>query len=248
MLKEARYSIILETVNERLFVSFHDLMKLTNSSESTIRADLVELASEGKLIRLRGGAQAIDKDQISYELGNETKMGIEIDAKKRIAQQASNLIKDRSTVYIDAGTTTLQLIDFIKAKDISIVTNSLSIAKKAKLKGYKVYVIGGDIKLSTDAFVGSLAQDIVTRFSFDMGFFGCNGIDFIQGITTPEVEEAIIKQTAMSKCKKIYILADHTKFGVKTAVTFHPFIGEEIITDKILNNNYLNKGIMEVNK
>ena len=62
------------------------------------------------------------------------------------------------------------------------------------------------------------------------------------------LKEAIIKQTAMSKCKKIYILADHTKFGVKTAVTFHPFVGEEIITDKILNNNYLNKGIMEVNK
>jgi len=246
MLKEARYSKILETVNERNFVSFHDLMKLTNSSESTIRADLVVLANEGKLIRLRGGAQAIDKDQINYELGNETKMVIEIDAKKRIAQYAASLIKDRSTVYVDAGTTTLHLIDFITAKEVSIVTNSLSIARKAKLRNFKVYVIGGDIKLSTDAFVGSLAQDIVNRFSFDVGFFGCNGIDFVQGITTPEVEEAIIKQTAMSKCKKLYILADHTKLGVKTAVTFHPFIGSEIITDKITNNNYINKGILEV--
>lgn len=246
MLKEARYSKILETVNERNFVSFHDLMELTNSSESTIRADLVVLANEGKLIRLRGGAQAIDKDQINYELGNETKMVIEIDAKKRIAQYAASLIKDRSTVYVDAGTTTLHLIDFITAKEVSIVTNSLSIARKAKLRNFKVYVIGGDIKLSTDAFVGSLAQDIVNRFSFDIGFFGCNGIDFVQGITTPEVEEAIIKQTAMSKCKKLYILADHTKLGVKTAVTFHPFIGSEIITDKITNNNYINKGILEV--
>lgn len=246
MLKEARYSKILETVNERNFVSFHDLMELTNSSESTIRADLVVLANEGKLIRLRGGAQAIDKDQINYELGNDTKMVIEIDAKKRIAQYAASLIKDRSTVYVDAGTTTLHLIDFITAKEVSIVTNSLSIARKAKLRNFKVYVIGGDIKLSTDAFVGSLAQDIVNRFSFDIGFFGCNGIDFVQGITTPEVEEAIIKQTAMSKCKKLYILADHTKLGVKTAVTFHPFIGSEIITDKITNNNYINKGILEV--
>ena len=246
MLKEARYSKILETVNERNFVSFHDLMQITNSSESTIRADLIVLANEGKIIRLRGGAQAIDKDQINYELGNETKMEIEIDAKKRIAQYASTLIKDRSTIYVDAGTTTLHLIDYIDAKAISIVTNSLSIARKAKLRNFKVYVIGGDIKLSTDAFVGSLAQDIVNRFSFDIGFFGCNGIDFVQGITTPEVEEAIIKQTAMSKCKKLYILADHSKIGVKTAVTFHPFIGREIITDKITNNNYINKGILEV--
>lgn len=248
MLKEERHSIILESVNERNYVSLHDLMELTSSSESTIRADLVELAKIGKIIRLRGGAQAIDRDVVSYELSNETKMSIEVDSKKSIAEYAARFVKDNTMIYVDAGTTTIHLIDYITAKSVAIVTNSLSIAKKAKINGFKVYVVGGDIKLTTDAFIGSLAQDIILRFTFDVGFFGANGIDFVQGITTPEVEEAIIKQTAMSKCKKIYVLADHTKIGVKTAVTFHPFIGSEIITDKILNSNYQYKGILEVQK
>lgn len=248
MLKEARYSIILESLNERNYLSLHDLMKLTNSSESTIRADLIALASERKIIRLRGGAQAISNDVVTYELSVEDKMNIEFDAKKRIATYAASLIKDNNIVYLDAGTTTIHVLDTIEAQHVSIVTNSLNVAKKAKIKGFKVYVTGGDIKLATDAFVGALTQDIILRFTFDVGFFGANGIDVVQGITTPELEEALIKQTAMSKCRKIYVLADHTKIGVKTAVTFHPFVPEEIITDKIVNNNYKNKGILEVDK
>ena len=245
MLKEARHSIILESLNERNYLSLHDLMKLTDSSESTIRADLVLLANEGKLIRLRGGAQALDKNVVTYELSNEDKFSIEIDAKRRIAEYAAKFVNEKSIIYIDAGTTTIQLLDFITAKQVSIVTNSLSIAKKAKIKGFKVYVCGGDIKLNTDAFIGALAQDIISRFSFDVGFFGANGVDIVHGITTPEIEEALVKQLAMSKCNKVYVLVDHSKLGIKTAVTFHPFIGKEIITDKITNNDFLNKGIME---
>ena len=246
MLKEARHSIILESLNERFYLSLHEIMKLTNSSESTIRADLIELANERKLIRLRGGAQALNKDVVAYELSNEDKMSIEVDAKRKIAEYAAKLIKDHNVVYIDAGTTTIHMIDFITAQQISIVTNSLSIAKKAKIKGYKVYVTGGDIKLATDAFVGALTQDIISCFSFDVGFFGANGIDIVEGITTPEVEEALVKQTAMSRCRKVYVLVDHSKIGIKTAVTFHPFIPEEIITDRITNNYYQNKGMLEV--
>ncbi|MCR5505743.1 MAG: DeoR/GlpR family DNA-binding transcription regulator [Bacilli bacterium] len=246
MLKEARLSLILQAVNERNYVSLHDLMALTDSSESTIRADLIALAKEGKIIRLRGGAQAISGEVVSYELSNEIKMDIEYDAKRKIGQHAASLIKDRATIFIDAGTTTIHILDYINAKDIYIVTNSLSIAKKAKINGYKVTVTGGDIKLSTDAFVGSLAQEIISHFTFDVGFFGCNGVDITNGVTTPEVEEALIKQAAMNRCKRVFILADSTKFGIKTAITFHPFIGSEFITDKITNNKFLDKGIVEV--
>lgn len=246
MLKEERFANILKIVNESGYVSLHDLMNLTNSSESTIRADLVELGKEGKIIRLRGGAQAINKNVVSYELSNKAKKDIEPDAKKVIGEYAAKLVKDNSVIYIDAGTTTIHMVNFINAKNVTIITNSLSIGVKAKLRGFKVNVTGGDIKLNTDAFIGALAQDIISHFTFDMGFFGVNGIDTKEGITTPELEEALVKKMAMSRSKQIYVLADHTKFGVKTAVNFHPFVGEEIITDKITNADYLNKGIMEV--
>ena len=246
MLKQARQSKILEAVNELKYVSLGDLVTLTGASESSVRADLVELAREEKLIRLRGGAQALNSESISYELSVEAKMGIEVDAKKRIAVYAASLIPDNSMVYIDAGTSTYYLPEAVTAVRAKFVTNSVAIAKVLKAKGYQVYVIGGEFKSTTDAFIGAMTREIIAKFSFDLGFFGCNGIDLEQGITTPDYEEAVVKRAAMGQCAKVYVLADHTKFGVRTAVSFHPFIGEEIITDRTPKSPFNGKGIKEV--
>ena len=245
MLKEARFNTILEAVNERKYVSLHVLMELTGSSESTIRADLVELAKAGKLIRLRGGAQAINDETFSYELSLEDKMSIQFSEKRLIAQKAATFIKPRMVVYLDAGTSTHALADEINVPGLQIVTNSIHVARKVISKGYKAYVIGGEFKASTDAFIGPMAQEILSRFHFDIGFFGTNGVHLTQGCTTPDVEEAAIKQKAMGQCKEAYILADATKFDVVTSVRFHDFDPTHIITDEIKKDEYKNLGILE---
>lgn len=248
MLKEERLSIILGAVEQHNFVSLHDLMELTKSSESTIRADLIELDNAGKIIRLRGGAQALNNKSINYELDMDKKMTIEIQAKRDIASYAATLIPNNSVIYVDAGTSTYYLTEFLESKLVKIVTSSVIIARKFKERGFQVYMIGGEFKITTDTFIGPMSQEILHRFNFDIGFFGTNGIDLEQGLTTPDIEEAMVKKTAMRQCKKIYVLADHSKFNVKTSVVFHPFVGEEIITDKITNSLYINKGIKEVSK
>lgn len=246
MLKQERQATILEAVGTHHFVSIHDLMALTASSESTLRGDLNELAEQGKLIRLRGGAQAVNDRSLSYELTLETKMGIESEAKRKIGVYAASLIHPGSVVYLDAGTTTLAVAKAVEAKGAKFVTNSVSVARKLKSRGYQTFITGGEFKLTTDAFIGALTQETLVRFHFDMGFFGCNGVDLAQGITTPDFEEASVKQLAMAQCGQAYVLADHTKFGVVTAVSFHPFIGEEIITDAIIKADYRGLGIIEV--
>ena len=245
MLKQARQSLILESVNERKYVSLQDLMTLTASSESTIRADLVELGKSHKLIRLRGGAQALNSDSFSYELSLETKMEIQTEAKKAIARYAASLVKDHSMIYVDAGTTTYYFCEYLSAVGVKIMTNSVSIAKVLKGKGYQVYITGGEFKLTTDAFIGPMTREILSRFNFDMGFFGCNGVDQNQGITTPDYEEAVVKKTAMEQCKSVFVLADHTKFGTKTTVKFHDFDPTMIITDEIKDPSYSQLGITE---
>ena len=247
MLREARLSKILEVVNERKYVSFHDLMEITGASESSIRADLVFLANEGKIIRLRGGAQAIEEERSSvHELSVEAKMELQVEEKKKIAKYAATLVKDNSAIYVDAGTSTYHFVEALEAKNVKVLTNSVTIARKLKSKGYRVYITGGEFKSITDAFIGPMTRDIISKFSFDLGIFGCNGVDLKQGLTTPDYEEAVVKTAAMEQCKKVYVLADHTKFGVKTAVSFHPFDGKEIITDKITSKEFKNKNIIEV--
>ncbi|MCR4562349.1 MAG: DeoR/GlpR family DNA-binding transcription regulator [Bacilli bacterium] len=248
MIKQERQKIIVDAVNEHKYVSLGDLITLTGASESSIRADLIELAGEEKLIRLRGGAEAINNESLSYELNVETKMGIEVEAKKKIAAYAASLVKDDSVIYIDAGTSTYYLAEALSARRVKIVTNSISIARKLKARDYETFVIGGEFKLTTDAFIGTMTREIIAKFIFDMGFFGTNGIDIRQGCTTPDYEEAVVKRAAMAQCNKVYVLADHTKFDVRTTVSFHPFVPEEIITDYINKKDFENKGIKEVGK
>jgi DeoR family fructose operon transcriptional repressor len=245
MLKEERFTKIVNYVNEMKYASLEELMKLTSSSESTIRADLVELSRLKKIIRLRGGAQALDTKSSSYEMNMNEKAKLENASKKKIAEYAATLIKPKSLIYIDAGTTTYSLAKILNAKEIIVVTNSNKIGEYLTEKGFEVYVTGGKIKLTTDAYIGSYTVDSISKFIFDQGFFGTNGIDLERGLTTPDYEEAMVKKTAINHCKEAYILADHTKFGNVCAVQFSSLENIKIITDYIPNDKYQSLNIKE---
>lgn len=245
MLKQERLNSIEGFVNEHKFASLHQLMELTSSSESTIRADIIELSEQGKVRRLRGGVSSlIAETSAAFELSMEEKYELQRDEKMAIARYAATLVKPRTIVYLDAGTSTYYLADVLETPDVEFMTNSYIVAQKLSKKGYKVYMTGGEFKPVTDAFIGTFTGEMLSKFAFDLGFFGTNGIDKEKGLTTPDFEEAMIKKMAMGQCKKLFVLADHTKFGVVTAVGFHPFKGEEIITDRI-PRDFLDQGIKE---
>ncbi len=249
MLRNLRLEMILKLVDEKEYVSLHELMKKTSSSESTIRGDLVYLEKEGKIIRLHGGAKSIKEHNSSLkELNMNQKASLNVEQKNLIAKYAANLIKDKTLVYIDAGTTTSCLCDYITSKDNIIVTNSMTIAQKLTKKNYKVYVTGGELKLSTDAFVGTFPIETIKRFTFDIGFFGANAISLNQGYTTPDYEEAIVKKTALERSNKAYVLADTSKLGFEQGVKFASFEEAILITNKITNTDYKKENVLEVNK
>ncbi len=248
MLRNLRLEMILKLVDEKEYVSLHELMKKTSSSESTIRGDLVALEKEGKIIRLHGGAKSIKQNNSSLtELNMNEKSSLNVEQKILIAKYAANLIKDNTLVYIDAGTTTSFLCDYISSNGNIFVTNSMTIAQKLTKRNYKVYVTGGEIKLSTDAFVGSFPIETIKRFTFDLGFFGSNAISLKQGYTTPDYEEAIIKKTALERSNKAYVLADSSKLGFEQGVKFASFQEATLITDKITNEEYKKENVLEVN-
>lgn len=249
MIKQKRFEIILKLVENNRFASLNDLKTALNSSESTIRADLVELEKEKKIIRLHGGAQAIDAIPVlNLEKNMVEKEHLESEAKHIIGNYAASLIPDQSFVYVDAGTSTKIMCDYIISNQVTFVTNSTTIACALKQKGYKVYVTGGELKLSTDAFIGTLTVETLRKFQFDFGFFGTNGVSIQKGLTTPDYEEAIIKQKAIERCKKAYVLADHTKFDIVSAVEFASLDEVTIICDYCNNKEYGKLNVMEVIK
>ena len=87
------------------------------------------------------------------------------------------------------------------------------------------------------------------KYNFTKGFFGANGVTKRTGFTTPEIKEAMIKQLAMERCQQKFVLADASKFGQMSAITFSPFNAATILTENVTQEEYKNlTNIMEVRR
>ena len=233
MLTEERRSQILKEVNANRSVTVQALKDLLGASESTIRRDITALSREGKLIKVFGGAVALDEATSSEELSVVTKETINKEEKLRIAKYAASLILPGDYVYIDSGTTTQYMIGYITESKATYVTNAVAHAKDLVRRGFKVLLIGGELKENTEAIVGADAILHIQKYHFSKGFFGTNGVSMKLGFTTPDVREALVKRVAIQNTQpgQRYMLADHDKFGQSSAVTFSDFGGTVVITD-----------------
>lgn len=245
MLSEERFRTILEILKQRKTASVTELADALNTSESTIRRDITALADMGKLKKVYGGAATITKNFISDEPDVNTKASQNVEQKEQIARYASKLINNDDFIFIDAGTTTLRLIDFIQPAKAIFVTNGIVHAKKLAAKGFKVYIIGGEIKASTEAITGSAAVSNIRKYNFTKCFLGTNGISIENGFTTPDIEEALVKQSALENSYVSFVLADSSKFDTVSSVTFARLEQACIITDKAKNHKYAERTIVK---
>ena len=232
MLTEQRHRLLLELVNEKKSITVTEAKEVLNASESTIRRDIIALHNAGKLTKVFGGAVALEEDVITEEPSVEQRVEQNKEEKYMIAEYAASLVEQGDFVYIDAGTTTGCMIDFITEKSATYVTNAVSHAQKLAAAGFRVYLIGGELKPTTEAVVGNQAILSLETLHFSKAFFGTNGVSLKAGFSTPDYEEAMVKKTAIGQAKKAYILADYSKFGNISSVTFEEFAKAQIITDR----------------
>lgn len=214
MLTKQRHQLILQRLSEQKVVKLKELVDLTDSSESTIRRDLTDLEAEGYLARVHGGATLIATPD--EEPTFEEKRDRFVDEKVAIARKAATFIEDGMSIYLDAGTTTQAMVPFLEGKKIVVVTNSLPIANELFDLDIKTFVIGGELKRSTQALVGYNARESMMNYRVDLAFLGMNGIDLDAGYTTPDPEEALVKKTAIELAQTSYVLADASKIGKRT--------------------------------
>ncbi|TLS39064.1 DeoR/GlpR family DNA-binding transcription regulator [Pseudalkalibacillus caeni] len=209
MLTPERQQIILELLKTKNVVTVHEMCEATDASVSTIRRDLAQLESEEKLRRVHGGASRLHS-KITEPTVME-KSAKNISEKKAIASYAASLVENGDCVYLDAGTSTMQMVPFLRGKDIVVVTNGFHLIDPLIKNEIETYILGGKMKVKTGAVVGAKALDSIETYRFDKSFIGINGIHEKYGYTTPDPEEAIMKRKAIGLSQKSYILADHSK-------------------------------------
>lgn len=231
MLTIERWDYILSELRDEGVVNSQTLMEKLGVSESTIRRDLSQLEEDGKLVRIHGGAKlpkTFHKEQSIHE-----KLTIHKPEKQMIGRYAASLVKDDTFIYIDAGSTTYEMIRHLTAKDITVVTNGMQHAQALSVMGIRVMMLGGYVKQQTQAIIGSQALKHLQHLQFSQVFLGINSIDTECGLTTPDTEEAAVKTLAIERGNRVYVLADASKFNTVSFSVVSTLDVPIIITNKL---------------
>lgn len=236
MFTEERFNIILQELQTKGIVSVTELVKILDASESTVRRDLNALHNNGLLKKIHGGAISIGDNTSKHDYKVNVRKTLNVEEKQLIAKKAASFITDNDVIYLDAGTTTELLIDYIETNNILVVTNGIVHAKKLLEKGIKTFMLGGEVKAVTEAIVGSNAVEDLKKYNFSKGFFGSNGVSNKSGYTTPDINEAMVKAEAIKRCNESYVLADESKLDEVSFITFGNISDSALITRSISGN------------
>ncbi|MDR5700891.1 DeoR/GlpR family DNA-binding transcription regulator [Agromyces aerolatus] len=210
---DERHRAILTTLREAGRVDSEEMARQLGVTGETVRKDLIRLESLGRLRRVRGGAAL--PESISYEA--EVSLRLEFSHEKsRIAVAALDRIPVAGAIYIDAGSTTERFASRIPPqRELTVYTHALSVANAViDHPRLEVYLLGGRLRRTTLANVGSATEHALAEVNVDVAFLGTNGISATRGLTTPDPEEASVKRAVLSSARERVLLCDHSKFGV----------------------------------
>lgn len=230
-MKQSRWNEILMLARENGSITVNELCEQLGASEATIRRDLQEMDDLHLLTRFHGGAKLNESQYI--EPAMVIKAETQKEQKKQVAYCAAKQIKDNQMVYLDAGSTTCEMIKYITAKNITVVTPGIPHLTILGQRGINTIVLGGSLYWSTEAITGKQALSQLNDLYFDTAFVGTNGIHEQFGFSTSNDLEAETKALAIHHTKSPYVVTDSSKFNLLRPSQFANLNEAVIITDSI---------------
>lgn len=241
-MRTKRFDEIMKILKEKGNVTVGFLNNKLGVSEMTIRRDLNELAKEGLIVRVHGGAVLPDYIGTSYEPVYESKKRMHRDEKIRIGRFAANLVNDMETIVLDSGTTTLYIAKNIKSKlGLKVIVMDIKLAEElANSPNIEAIVIGGKVRTELYSITGHYAEQMLSEFNVDKAFLAADAVDLETGVTNSTIYEVPLKRALTRIAKEVILVADSSKFGRK-AFTKVCDLREcsQIVTDKSLNKSIL---------
>lgn len=158
---------------------------------------------------------------VEREFSHTEKRTRQAKEKAEIAERATQLIEAGSTVFLGTGTTVEQMVPFLPAGHLRIVTNSLSVFNLLESReDCELCLVGGIYRRNTAAFVGPTAEDALASMGIDIAFIGANGV-LDNDIYTSNMEEGRIQRLAFNKAERRYLVCDSSKIGKRDFYTFY---------------------------
>ncbi|MBF0759005.1 DeoR/GlpR transcriptional regulator [Ligilactobacillus murinus] len=221
MKKRERLEEITRLVNQKETIRVSDIVKLLNVTDMTVRRDLVELEEQGVLTKIHGGARSNKAFQYR-EYSHAEKHIQNKEAKQAIASKAAQLIEDGDTIFLGPGTTVAFLAEALNNQRLTVITNCMpvfTLLMAKKTEDFQVFLLGGEYRQVTEAFVGEITNTSLEKLRFSKMFFSGNGVRDGE-VMTSTLAEAYTQNLALKHSLEKYLLLDSSKIGKDDFTSF----------------------------
>lgn len=206
-----RFLAIMNTLRSHDSVSVAELAAEHGVSEMTIRRDLDELAQQGVVRRVRGGALSL------LLRGEEPPFGVRereaVEAKQRIGVETAALIADGEAVLLDGGTTALEVARALTERRVTVLPLAMQAATLlAAAPRVRLVLPGGEVRQGEQNFTGPLTESSIRALRFDTAVIGCCGLSAQHGLTAHDLPEVAVKQAAIASARRVVAVCDSGKF------------------------------------
>jgi len=205
------------------FANVQELAEATRASQVTIRRDLQRLEEDGIVTRTHGGARLAEA--AGPEVAFQSRVQENVDAKRAIGEAAYTLLKPHSTIFLDAGTTVLQLARRLKLEPmpLTVFTNGLAVAQElVNLESVSVNLLGGQLRFENLSMVGPYAERLLGEFWFDQLYLGTSAVRDDAQMYTLHPAEASLNRAMIGRTSQAIVLADSSKFRANAPYAVAP--------------------------
>ncbi|WP_369602832.1 DeoR/GlpR family transcriptional regulator [Hahella sp. SMD15-11] len=231
MAHEHRHDQIVALVRERGFVSIDELAQHFGVTPQTIRRDINALDAEQRLKRYHGGAAL--PPSTANTAYSERKIQ-HLAEKQRIAEAIARRIPNQSSLFINIGTTTETIAQaLLNHEGLTVITNNLHVASILSGKeDFTIIIAGGRVRSRDGGIIGEATVDFVRQFKCDFAVIGISGIDEEGDLLDFDYQEVRVAQAIIESSRRVFVAADHTKFGRKAMIRLGPVsLASHIFTD-----------------
>lgn len=220
-------------------VSLEELTQEFSVSMNTVRRDIQQLMQRGLIRKVYGGVSTVHQ---AVPLPMSVRAARNSEAKQLIGAMAATLIPDHTSVFLDSGSTTPQILPYLAEKTgITVVTHSLpALYEASRYSNLNVINPGGTFLGATSSYVGVTTVEAISRIHVQTVLIAATGVSIEHGLTNSTYMEADIKRCITSNASNIILMADHSKFDQSAVLSFCPLSKlSAIVTDQKPDKPYL---------
>ena len=219
---QKRRELLQKHLHSRPFTSYTELQQLfPEVSGMTLRRDIDYFESIGEVIKVRSGARSMKYITTSFEQPFSHRASQNIRSKRRIARFAASLIESGRSVFIDSGTTALELASFLPDERLNVTTTSPSVALSLiDHRKCMVHLVGGLLHPESLSVSGLSAISYINDINIDIAVLTPSGFSLKDGFTCGNYGECELKRLIVSKARHVVMLADIGKLDRSLPYTF----------------------------